>query len=327
MNDLFNLFSFVFGLPPSLEKNSDLGIKKLYLGITNICNARCVFCGYKKIKSLDRREGIMSWRIFKKAIDDFSALGGGVVSLTPIVGEPLLDPGIIEKIHYAVLASNIESVYLFTNGILLSKGNLYKKIVNSGIDSITISTPGFDEQIFKKVYGSDDYFVMLSGVKALLAYNKSQGEPIKIILEFKSPINPSRALSSDDYIQQIKPFISERVYIKFLFDYDNWGGLVGKKDLLGVMRLKRTPKFKRWPCTENDNVAVLFDGAVRLCGCRLASSEHDELVVGNIKTASLEAILRGQEANSIKERFERGAAPTVCRRCSRYLSALPWRVK
>ena len=70
----------------------------LVTGVTNICNAKCTFCAYPKVvanKTL--QTGVMSFEIFKKAVDEWSAAGGQDLDLTPVVGDPLVDPGLLER--------------------------------------------------------------------------------------------------------------------------------------------------------------------------------------------------------------------------------------
>jgi len=90
----------------------------LFIELTNICNANCIYCGYRFMK---RKKGIMDMKLFKKFIDEFDNAGGGDISLTGIVGDPLIDPNIIEKIRYARAKDNIRNIRFSTNGILLKK--------------------------------------------------------------------------------------------------------------------------------------------------------------------------------------------------------------
>ena len=53
---------------------------ELFLELTNLCNAKCVFCPY----TLQERDySFMSEHLFKKTVADYVALGGGSVGLTP----------------------------------------------------------------------------------------------------------------------------------------------------------------------------------------------------------------------------------------------------
>ena len=100
----YNRFSRHHITPEELFKYRQL-VPTSYLvtGVTNICNAKCTFCAYPKVvtnKTL--QTGVMSFEVFKKAVDEWAALGGQSLDLTPVVGDPLVDPGILQKVDYAV---------------------------------------------------------------------------------------------------------------------------------------------------------------------------------------------------------------------------------
>jgi hypothetical protein len=57
---------------------------------------------------------------------------------------------------------------------------------------------------------------------------------------------------------------------------------------------------------------------VRLCGCRMKSSDLDDLVVGNVNQQSLEEISASAKTKSIIEGFYRGERPETCKSCTLY---------
>ena len=119
----------------------------LVTGVTNICNAKCTFCAYPKVvanKTL--QTGVMSFEVFKKAVDEWAAVGGRSLDLTPVVGDPLVDPGLLDKVDYAVNHARIQDVYLTTNAILLNKNESYKKLVDMGV-GVFISTQGTSKEV------------------------------------------------------------------------------------------------------------------------------------------------------------------------------------
>ena len=67
----------------------------LYIEGTNICNARCAFCAYPQ---MERPKVTMTMEVFRKAIDEYLALGPGEVDLTPIVGDPFVDKFLFERL-------------------------------------------------------------------------------------------------------------------------------------------------------------------------------------------------------------------------------------
>ena len=102
------------------------------------------------------------------------------LDLTPVVGDPLVDPGLLD---YAVKQAKIQTVGLTTNAILLDKSDNYKRIIDHGIGDVFISTQGTSKAMYEQVYGVNQFDAVMSGLRHLLEYNKSQGEPALVFLE------------------------------------------------------------------------------------------------------------------------------------------------
>jgi radical SAM protein with 4Fe4S-binding SPASM domain len=291
----------------------------LVTGVTNICNAKCTFCAYPKVVANKTLEtGVMSFEVFKKAVDEWAALGGQSLDLTPVVGDPLVDPGILQKVDYAVNTAGLKDVYLTTNAILINKNDTYKKLIDLGIAAVFISTQGASKDVYEKIYGVKKYEEAMSGVRNLMDYNRSKGEPARIVVRFRNHERPSEIIRSPDFQKNIRPYLSERVRVNFTVDFDNWGGTIKPEDMTGAMRLRKLPPTLNVPCKNLFNFAVRHDGRVRLCGCRLQTNDNDDLVVGNIREKTLEEISKGDEAwNKIKG-FYTGDRPRTCVECTFY---------
>ena len=299
------------------KKHEDrMKIDRLYFEVSNICNAKCSFCAYR-LTANKKRRGVMQFEIFKKAIDDYIKMGGDKISFTPTVGDALMDPGFIKKIRYAVHTSRLNYIYFYTNGIALAKNELYKEIVNSGINALEISTAGFNKKQYEKVFGVNKYDSFLEGVHKLVKYNSENENKINIRFNFRSPDLPSNVLNTRDYIKYIKPY-EKYLAFDFISNYDNWGGMIGKDDMYGVMKLRRIPKHNRLPCIRTFDAAILFDGSVRLCACRLKETEFDDLVIGNVNNNSLEKIYYSSNAFKVREKFTVNNHAEVCKGCSFY---------
>jgi radical SAM protein with 4Fe4S-binding SPASM domain len=291
----------------------------LVTGVTNICNAKCSFCAYPKVvanKTL--QTGIMPFDVFKKAVDEWAAVGGHSLDLTPVVGDPLVDPGLLEKVDYAVNRARIKNVFLTTNAILINRNDTYKHLIDLGIGGVFISTQGASREAYEKVYGVKHYDDAMSGIRNLLEYNRAKGEPARIVIRFRNAEKPSQIIHSKDFADHIKPYLSEKVRINFTVDFDNWGGTIQPADLSGFMRLRKLPPPLNVPCKNLFNFAVRHDGRVRLCGCRLTRSDLDDLVVGNIREKSLEEISKSDQAWSVIKGFYSGKRPETCLECTFY---------
>ena len=291
----------------------------LVTGVTNICNAKCTFCAYPKVvanKTL--QTGVMSFEVFKKAVDEWAALGGQSLDLTPVVGDPLVDPGILGKVDYAVNHARLKDVYLTTNAILINKNDNYKKLIDLGIGGVYISTQGANKKAYEKIYGVKHYDEAMSGIHNLLEYNRIKGEPARIVIRFRNHEKPGQIIRSKDFQERLKPYFSEKVRVNFTVDFDNWGGTIKPEDMSGSMRLRKLPPPLNVPCINLFNFAVRHDGRVRLCGCRLTTNDNDDLVVGNIREKTLVEISKSDEAWKIIEGFYSGKRPHTCLKCTFY---------
>jgi radical SAM protein with 4Fe4S-binding SPASM domain len=289
----------------------------LITGVTNICNAKCTFCAYPKVvanKTL--QTGIMSFEVFTKAVDEWASLGGTRLDLTPVVGDPLVDPGLLDKLDYAVKKGL--RVSLTTNAILMDKNDNYRQLIDRGIREIYISTQGTSKEKYEEIYGVKHFDEAISGIRHLLEYNRSRGEPIVIAIRFRNAEKPSEITRSALFQEHLKPFFSEKVRVNYTVDFDNWGGTIKPEDLKGNMRLRQLPRPLNIPCASLFGVVVRHDGAVRLCGCRLVRNDLDDLVVGNIRENTMKEIAESDRAWNIIKGFYTGQRPETCRGCTVY---------
>src|ERR687893_1402087 len=83
---------------------------------TNICNAKCVFCPRDE---MHRKQGIMSFDLFKKVVDECVELGITHVRVHNY-GEPFVDRKLVEKVRYAK-ERGIKEVGMISNGSLITE--------------------------------------------------------------------------------------------------------------------------------------------------------------------------------------------------------------
>lgn len=282
---------------------------------TNICNANCVFCVYRL---LDHKKEIMQFETFKKVIDEFIALGGKHLELSPTLGDVLINKTFFSLVRYA----KKKGVYIrmFTNGILLKKNENFKEVINSGIDDIVISTGDLIPKYEAEILGISQELASqkIEGLLKLLEYKEKTKSNIKITIGFRAK-RSFKEIWNTIQNSEFKRFFDKRIFkIDYAFRYDNWCGKISKKDLLGVMRLRRRPILRKYPCSSLWNVSVLANGDLRLCGCRVKETEHDELVIGNVLTESLSEIINNKKGQKILSDWMIGEIIETCEDCRRY---------
>jgi radical SAM protein with 4Fe4S-binding SPASM domain len=292
----------------------------LGLNVTDVCNAKCVYCAYR----FHKPEGVMDMKVYEKAVRDYVDMGGGVLGLSNMTGDPLLDPDLMQRIEFASQFKKIKYVFFSTNGIGLKHREIIDGLfrLSSKIDiKFDISLPGFEKKMFERVYDAGDYEQVLAGMNYLLETNKKRGYPLDITLR----LQPDRGgvYNDPDYLKFIKPYISEKNVLCSSRVESNWCGQITQEHLTGQMVLRRPvpDKFRDVPCRflTIGNVDVLVNGDVRVCGCTYgAEGKHDSLVIGNIMEKSLGEIWSGEARRKICEQFTGLDLPNPCKKCSMY---------
>ena len=286
-------------------------IMVLTLEITNICNADCRFCAYRFLK---RPKQIMSNELFKHSVSQFAAAGGRILNLTPIVGDPLLDNQLIDKIRFAKHLKTISYVSLFTN-LIGSKGFDAEDILSSGLSEINVSTCIGDKEMYRRIFGVDKYDLVMQNLDNLLRANLRLGNRTKIMIHMKGDKPYDKITSSDDYKQLRRLYGRAICHIET--EFDSWSCRVKEEDL------PRGHKFRKLlnmlePCSElYDGMIVFANGDVGICWRRDLEAD---LVIGNIYENSLEQIWRGEKLQKIREEWAKGNIPEICRSCGCYTS-------
>jgi len=292
----------------------------LHLGVelTNICNANCSFCPYRYAT---RKKMVISDQIFKKVIRDYSLIGGGRLSFTPTVGDPLVDKKIIDKIEYCRQFKNIRPMFFFTNGILLHKHNI-DKLLTSGINTILISTFLGDRESYKRYYGVDTYDLVIKNIFMIIEKNREMGFPVEIKLHLRCEKPYDKVVNSNTFKNIAKIISKNNIY--FLNEYDRWGGdlsmEIKEEDLPkgGVFVINHFLGFiQKEPCFElYRRIHILPDGNVGVCMCKDINAE---IVIGNVNEDDLLSIWNGNKIKEYREKWLNGVIPNICNNCSRYL--------
>jgi radical SAM protein with 4Fe4S-binding SPASM domain len=120
---------------------------------TTYCNLRCSFCPNSKYpRGLLKNKKLMDLGLFNKIIDELTELKFRGSLILAFYGEPLTDkrmPNLIRSIKDKLPKSR---VIIYSNGTLLTI-ELYKELVESGIDIISISQHGKEIPLnVKKVF-------------------------------------------------------------------------------------------------------------------------------------------------------------------------------
>ncbi len=302
--------------------------KTIGIEVSSICDAKCIFCNYKFGV---RKKNLLSVDEFRTIAHSCAAMGYEHLDLTSLGGEILVHKDIIEIITIAKTVG-FKSVGSYTNGILLHRFNI-QDFLQSGIDTLLISFPGFDKNVYEQVFGVDKYDEFIHSILLLLETHHRIHSPVEIFFEPRTYLSLNEIKNSDFFKNSIARYFDDR-RVKMtepLRVFDTWGGEITKKDLIKDMRLdvnpikSISPLKKTYQCARLNIFGVQANGDVRMCNCRYDSSvetENDSLYIANYKQySSLEELFEKNQTKieTIKNNFTNGTLPSLCRRCPFYV--------
>ena len=291
----------------------DLKPPSINLELTNICNANCVFCGYQY---QERAKQTMSDEVFSRAVSEFVACGGGDVFLTPIVGEATVDLQFLERVRYMRAQPAIRDIRVITNGILLDRFGM-DDVVRSGLSGVFISTAGFEEEMYKRIYRNTCYNRMKNNVLALLESRDRLGVDLEVTIGLRTDRPLASVMADPDF----QPILKYKPKIDFTWSYVDFGGKIKSSDLSGVMQLRILSKSAKKESCKNlyDGPTILPDGEVLICSCASAMDALADLSIGNVMNASLREIWTGGLRRNLVRQFK-GELPLnhTCANCTSY---------
>ena len=276
----------------------------LIIETVNICNNKCIICAYSKIS---RKQDIMSHDIFRKTIKDYIDLGGGPLSLTPVVGEVFLDKELISRYKEILQHPEITQVSFTTNATKSSNFNDDNLIfILKNTYRIHISIYGMDEEEYYLMTGRKGYTQLVNSIKRILSLVDDTN---KIVFGFRSlrkyEDQNYRAWIFDNFEIEI-PFASTN-------HYANWGVLDTKNRLPFDASWIEAKKVTNQCMIPLVACQVFVNGSVSFCPCDDFDS-IDELHLGSIQNNTLLEIYnssRTKELWNFKQQV-----PQFCEKCS-----------
>ena len=272
----------------------------LYIEPTNDCNLNCRMCPRKESA---RKIEYMPFALFCEIINQVSHRNPAMLTLHQL-GEPLLHPEIIPMIRYAK-NKGIRHVRFATNATML-KEDLSRNLIESGLDSLTISMDSATAAWYCPEKSKEGFFADLDRrILEFITLRDRQG--------FKTPHVYAQIINMADTQDLITPFV------------DRWKGIadqvVIKQPLAWVgkrsISKEREPAF-RFICTHHlYQGVVLSNGDATFCCLYPGSPADGEWVLGNAGSATLEDIFMVDRRKQMIEAQLRGDYSVVpyCKEC------------
>ncbi len=282
----------------------------LYIEGTNICNAACVFCAYPQ---MERPKASMPLELFRRAVDQYLALGPGDVDLTPIVGDPFVDKLLFERMDYLRSRPEVKRYHFYTNAILMKPDIVSRLVGHDDRLAIFCSFGGFDRRTYHEIMGVDKFEAAVANIRNLIDEKVRAGSRIRVQVNLRVPLGSEKG----EFWEYLRRRAAEGVIrVDGVADFDNWGGKIGDERLRGAGLVPKPPPIHRGPCRRLlTGPMILADGRVNACCCRDVEAT---LIIGDVKEKPLGEILAGPALRGLLERHARGDFPEICKTCTRY---------
>ena len=152
--------------------------KNMLMELTNICNHKCVFCGYHKMRrAYNKCDKEFCFDIMQQAYDNGTREIGFYM-----IGEPLMCEDIEDYIRKAK-EIGFTYIYLTTNGAWANIERM-KGLLEDGLNSVKFSVNAATKKMYALVHGKDDYEVVVKNIRNLSSYIKEKKLDILVFLSF-----------------------------------------------------------------------------------------------------------------------------------------------
>jgi MoaA/NifB/PqqE/SkfB family radical SAM enzyme len=255
---------------------------------TNICNAKCVFCPRDE---MHRKQGIMSFELFKKVVDECAELGITHVRVHNY-GEPFVDRKLVDKIRYAK-ERGIREVGMISNGSLINEP-VARGMIEAGLDAINISVDASGKEVFESTRLGLKYDKVIANIERIIRIRAELGKKRpKLILSF---VRQNNSADEQAFIEHWRN-IADKIHIT---DLHNWGGTLNQTSDVNY------PCYRPWL-----TFTVLWDGRVSLC----CADFDGHTILGDMNSSSIREIWNAESYRAVRREHLESGGPDVCRSC------------
>jgi MoaA/NifB/PqqE/SkfB family radical SAM enzyme len=255
---------------------------------TNICNAKCVFCPRDE---MHRRQGVMTFDLYRKIVDECAELGIGHVRVHNY-GEPFIDRRLVEKVRYAK-QQGIREVGMISNGSLITE-EVAHGMIEAGLDAINISVDASGREVFEATRVGLKYDKVIANIERIVRIRAALGRTRpKLILSF---VRQNNSADEQAFIEHWTR-IADKIHVT---DLHNWAGTLNRESDVNY------PCYRPWL-----TFTVLWDGRVSLC-CADFDGRH---VLGDLNTHTIREVWNAEPYVKARRMHLESGGPEICRSC------------
>lgn len=305
-----------WGLSHAKNKKPKPSRNVAFIELSNICNAKCIFCPYPQIAESDKTLQHMSPERFAASLKKAVELGYSRLGFTPTTGELFANKRWAEYIAVALRDEKIKSLYFYSNAILLTDENI-RKILSlpnpQKIEKLYFSVGGMDAETYKRMFGVDKFKVVARNINALCEALKNAGSDLEVNCELRLPKNDQATKRAAEKTFNQSGYA--HFYPNIVRVFDPIGGMIQEKDLAYLPEI--TDKIS--PCYRLNDIRFDANGNIWMCGCVVSERPGESsLLIGSLEDTN---DYIQQKKQDVFANWRMGELPSACKPCRVYKAA------
>ena len=266
------------------------------------CNAACIFCPYSETVD-SQPKGRMNPSLFEQIVAEMAR--HPVRRISPyLMNEPLLDPGLFDKLTLLRDRCPKARIVLTTNGSLLTPEIGGRLIQSRALHAVYISFQGIEKEGYEETMRGN---LVFEKTKARVDAFIDEWQHIPSRERFKIVVTMV-ATNKIDVHKAVSYWQAKGVQSKWT-RLENRGG-----NTLNAQLLSKNGMRPHTNCTRLFKQAyIMFNGDMVLC----CTDYTRQVVLGNVVNSSIESVWNGSKAREIRALYSSGRSDLIplCREC------------
>ena len=294
----------------------------LRIAINERCNLRCIYCMPEEGILFQEKDRLLDKNEICKIIKVMSELGVSKIRFTG--GEPLLRKDLLDLIQYTYQQTDISSIHLTTNGVLLSK--YINQLEKAGLNGINISLDTLNRVKFKKITRREELENVLEGLDlAICSGIKSIKVNMVVMKGFNNDeITDFVELTKNNDITvrfiELMPFDSHQIWKTGKFyradhivndlrsHYRTLSPVTGSSTEYYIFKIKEyagrvavIPSYTRSLCSACNRIRVTADGNLLNCLYSRSETNMRDAIRNGMKSEGLKNLIVGSMQKKLKD--------------------------
>ena len=294
----------------------------LRIAINERCNLRCIYCMPEEGILFQEKDRLLDKNEICKIIKVMSELGVSKIRFTG--GEPLLRKDLLDLIQYTYQQTDISSIHLTTNGVLLSK--YINQLEKAGLNGINISLDTLNREKFKEITRREELENVLEGLDlAICSGIKSIKVNMVVMKGFNNDeITDFVELTKNNDITvrfiELMPFDSHQIWKTGKFyradhivndlrsHYGTLSPVTGSSTEYYIFKIKEyagrvavIPSYTRSLCSACNRIRVTADGNLLNCLYSRSETNMRDAIRNGMKNEGLKNLIVGSMQKKLKD--------------------------